>query len=53
MDEPVETLEGEEANAIREGVRAATDGEQLFRAQEVNKMKGKGSSRPRALCPAR
>jgi hypothetical protein len=45
MDERVEAfladilaLEGEETNAIREGVRGAlADYEELFRAQEVNK----------------
>jgi hypothetical protein len=45
MDERVEAfladvlaLAGEEANAIRQGVRGAlADYEQLFRAQEVNK----------------
>ena len=45
MDERIESfladvlaLEGEDANAIREGVRIAlADYEQLFRVQEVNK----------------
>jgi hypothetical protein len=45
MDERVEAfladvlaLEGEDADAIRKGVRVAlTDSEELFRAQEVNK----------------
>ena len=45
MDERIESfladvlaLEGENANAIREGVRVAmADYEQIFRAQEVNK----------------
>ena len=49
MDERVEAfladvlaLEGEEANAIRQGVRGAlADYEQLFRAQEVNKRMNK------------
>jgi hypothetical protein len=54
MDERVEAfladvlaLEGEGATAIRQGVRGAlADGEQIFRAQEVNKRnEGKGSSR--------
>ena len=65
MDERVEAfladvlaLAGEEANAIRQGVRGAlADYEQLFRAQEVNKrMKEKetnegksGSRMPRPM----
>jgi hypothetical protein len=62
MDERVEAfladvlaLEGEDANAIREGVRVAlSDYEQLFRAQEVNKrMKDKAAHACHALCRAR
>jgi hypothetical protein len=62
MDERVEAfladvlaLEGEEANAIRQGVRGAlADYEQLFRAQEVNKrMKEKAAHACHALCRAR
>jgi hypothetical protein len=62
MDERVEAfladvlaLQGEEANAMREGVRGAlADYEQLFRAQEVNKrMKGKAAHACHALCRAR
>ena len=62
MDERVEAfladvlaLEGEDANAIREGVRAAlADYEQLFRAQEVNRrMKEKAAHACHALCRAR
>jgi hypothetical protein len=62
MDERVEafladvlTLEGEEPNAIREGVRGAlADYEQQFRAQEVNKrMKEKAAHACHALCRAR
>jgi hypothetical protein len=62
MDERVEAfladvlaLEGEEANAIRQGVRGAlADYEQLFRAQEVNKrMKEKAAQACHALCRAR
>ena len=62
MDERVEAfladvlaLEGEDANAIREGVRGAlADYEQLFRAQEVNKrMKEKAAQACHALCRAR
>jgi hypothetical protein len=58
MDERVEALladvlalEGEDANAIREGVRGAlVDYEQLFRAQEVNKrMKDKAAHACHAL----
>jgi hypothetical protein len=62
MDERVEAfladvlaLEGEEANAMREGVRGAlADYEQLFRAQEVNKrMKEKAAHACYVLCRAR
>src|SRR5215469_489886 len=62
MDERVEAfladvlaLAGEEANAIRQGVRGAlADYEQLFRAQEVNKrMKEKAAHACHALCRAR
>ena len=62
MDERVEafladvlSLEGEEANAVREAVRIAlTDYEQVFRAQEVNKrMKERAAHACRALCRVR
>ena len=62
MDERVEAfladvlaLEGEEASAMREGVRGTlADYEQLFRAQEVNKrMKEKAAQACHALCRAR
>jgi hypothetical protein len=62
MDERIEdfladvfALEGEEVNAIREGVRGIlADYEQLFRAQEVNKrMKEKAAHACHALCRAR
>ena len=62
MDERVEAfladvlaLAGEEANAIRQGVRGAlTHYEQLFRAREVNKrMKEKAAHACHALCRAR
>ena len=62
MDERVEAfladvlaLEGEEANALRQGVRGAlTDYEQLFRAQEINKrMKEMAAHACHALCRAR
>jgi len=62
MDERVEafladvlSLEGEEANAVREAVRIAlTDYEQVFRAQEVNKrMKERAAHACRTLCRAR
>jgi hypothetical protein len=62
MDERVEAfladvlaLKGEDANAIREGVRVAlADYEQRFRAQEVNKrMKDKAAHACHALCRAR
>jgi hypothetical protein len=62
MDERIESfladvlaLEGEDENAIRQGVRAAlTDCEQIFRAQEVNKrMKDKAAHACHALCRAR
>jgi len=48
-------LEGEHANAIREGVRIAlADYEQIFQAQEVNKrMKDKAAHACHALCRAR
>jgi hypothetical protein len=48
-------LEGEDENAIRDGVRVAlTDYEQIFRAQEVNKrMKDKAAHACHALCRAR
>jgi hypothetical protein len=45
-------LEGDDANAVRQGVRAAlSDFEQLFRAQEVNRrMKDKAAKRmPRVM----
>jgi hypothetical protein len=62
MDERVEAfladvlaLEGEDANAIRKGVRVAlADSEQLFRAQEVNKrMREKAAHACQVLCRAR
>jgi hypothetical protein len=62
MDERVEAfladvlaLEGEDANAIRQGVRVAlADYAQLFRAQEVNKrMREKAAHAGQALCRAR
>jgi hypothetical protein len=62
MDERVEAfladilaLEGEEANAIRQGIRGAlADCEQLFRAREVNKrMKEMAAHACHALCRAR
>jgi len=62
MDERVEAflanvlaLAGEEANAIRQGVRGAlADYEQLFRAQGVNKrMKEKAAHACHPLCRAR
>jgi hypothetical protein len=62
MDQRVEAfladvlaLEGEDANAVREGVRGAlADCEQLFRAQEVNKrMKEKAAHACHAVCRAR
>jgi hypothetical protein len=48
-------LEGEEANAMREGVRSAlADSEQIFRAQEMNKrMREKAAHACHALCRAR
>ena len=51
----VPPLEGENANAIREGVRVAlADYEQIFRAQEMNKrMKDKAAHACHALCRAR
>jgi hypothetical protein len=62
MDERVEAfladvlaVEGEDANAIRQGVRVAlADYAQLFRAQEVNKrMREKAAHACQALCRAR
>ena len=62
MDERIESflvdvlaLEGENENAIREGVRVAlADCEQIFRAQEVNKrMKDKAAHACHALFRAR
>ena len=62
MDERIESfladvlaLEGENENAIREGVRVAlADCEQIFRAQEVNKrMKDKAAHACHALCRSR
>jgi hypothetical protein len=62
MDERVEAfladvlaLEGEDANAIRQGVRVGlADCAQLFRAQEVNKrMREKAAHACQALCRAR
>ena len=48
-------LEGEDSNAIREGVRIAlADYQQIFRAQEVHKrMKDKAAHACHALCRAR
>jgi hypothetical protein len=48
-------LEGENANAIREGVRfALADYEQIFRAREVNeRMKDKAAHACHALCRTR
>jgi hypothetical protein len=62
MDERVEAfladilaLEGEDVNAVREGVRGAlADYEQQFRAQEVNRrMKEKAAHACHALCRGR
>jgi hypothetical protein len=62
MDERVEAfladvlaLEGEDVNAIRQGVRVAlADYAQLFRAQEVNKrMREKAAHACQVLCRAR
>ena len=62
MDERIEAfladvlaLEGENDNAIREGVRVAlADCEQIFKAQEVNRrMKDKAAHACHALCRAR
>jgi hypothetical protein len=62
MDERIEAfladvlaLEGEDANAVRQGVRVAlADFEQLVRAQEVNRrMKDKAAHACHALCRAR
>ena len=59
MDERIESffadvlaLEGEDENAVRDGVRVAlADYEQIFRAQEVNKpMKDKAAHACHALC---
>ena len=60
MDERIESffadvlaLEGEDENAVRQGVRVAiTDCEQIFRAQEVNK-RMKAAHACHALCRAR
>ena len=61
MDERIESfladvlaLEGENANAIREGVRIVlADYEQIFRAQEVHRgMKDKAARACHALCRA-
>ena len=48
-------LEGENPNAVREGVRVAlADYQQMFRAQEVNKrMKDKAAHACHALCRTR
>ena len=62
MDERIESfladvlaLEGEDDNAIRDGVRIAlADCEQIFKAQEVNRrMKDKAAHACHALCRAR
>lgn len=62
MDERVEAfladvlaLEGEDADAIRQGVRGAlADCEQIFRAQEVNnRMREKAAHACQTLCRAR
>jgi hypothetical protein len=62
MDERIEAfladvlaLQGEDENAIREGVRVAlADCEQIFKAQEVNRrMKDKAAHACHALCRAR
>ncbi len=62
MDERIEAfladvlaLEGENSDAIRDGVRGAlADYEQIFRAQETNKrMKDKAAHACHALCRAR
>ena len=62
MDERIESfladvlaLEGENSNAIREGVRIAlADYQQIFRAQELNRrMKDKAAHACHALCRAR
>jgi len=62
MDERIEAfladvlaLEGENDNAIREGVRVVlADCEQIFKAQEVNRrMKDKAAHACHALCRAR
>jgi hypothetical protein len=61
MDERVEALlavvlalEGEDPKVIREGVRGAlADCEQLFRAQEVKRMKDKAAHACHALFRAR
>ena len=48
-------LEGEDPNAIREGVHVSLgDCEEIFKAQEVNRrMKNKAANACRALCRAR
>ena len=62
MDERIESfladvlaLEGEDEDAVRDGVRVAlADYEQIFRAQEVNKrMKDKAAHACHALCRSR
>jgi len=62
MDERIESfladvlaLEGEDENAVRDGVRVAlADYEQIFRAREVNKrMKDKAAHACHALCRSR
>ena len=62
MDERIESfladvlaLEGENSNAIREGVRIAlADYQQIFRVQELNRrMKDKAAHACHALCRAR
>jgi hypothetical protein len=62
MDERIEAflagvlaLEGEDENAIRQGVRVAlADCEQIFKAQEVNRrMKDKATDACHTLCRAR
>jgi hypothetical protein len=62
MDERVEAfladvlaLEGEDANALRQGVHGAlTDCEQIFRAQEANiRMREKAAHACHALCRSR
>ena len=62
MDERIESfladvlaLEGEDGNAVRDGVRVVlADYEQIFRSQEVNKrMKDKAAHACHALCRSR